>query len=66
MTHPALAAVSHRLVRRVVATDMPAAQALFDIAARDRRDWTPESWACLLKELDNCSDKVSDWLAINA
>jgi len=66
MTHPALAAVSHRLFRRVVATDTPAAQALFGIAARDRRDWTPESWASVLKELDNCNDLVSDWLAINA
>lgn len=66
MIPPALAAVSHRLVRRVVATDTPAARALFDIAAHGRREWTPESWASVLKELDSCNDLVSDWLAINA
>lgn len=65
MTTPALAAVSHRLVRRVVATDSPAAEALFSIAARGRRDWTPGDWRVLLKTLDTCNDRVSDWLALN-
>ena len=65
MTAPALAAVQHRLVRRVVATDSPAADALFTIAARGRRDWTPDAWRVLLKTLDNCNDRVSDWLALN-
>lgn len=65
MTAPSLAAVSHRLVRRVVATDSPASEALFSIAARGRRDWTPADWRVLLKALDNCNDSVADWLALN-
>lgn len=38
--HAALAAVSHRLVRRVASEDSEASAALFHLASRGRAHWT--------------------------
>lgn len=54
----------HRLVRRVAREDSAASMELFNLAAAGRRDWTPETWARVLRGLDNCNDRVADWLAL--
>lgn len=48
-----------RKVRAVVRTDSPAAQAVFDLAARPRVIWTLDDWKVLLSELDSCEDTVA-------
>ncbi len=51
-----------RKVRTVVRTDSPLSDALFDIAAGNRREWDLESWAALTETLENCNLKVERWL----
>ena len=51
-----------RKVRAVVRTDSPLSDALFDIAAGDRREWDLKSWAALTKTLHNCNTKVEKWI----
>lgn len=48
-----------RKVRAVVRTESPAAEAVFNIAAQGKIDWTPFEWARLLSELDVCEDTVA-------
>lgn len=59
-----LTKAGHRLVRRVAREDSPASAELFALAAAGRRDWTLETWARVLRDLDNCNDRVADWLAL--
>ena len=41
----------HRLVRRVIVRNDWVAQAVFDIAAGDRKEWNPRDWRILFKHL---------------
>lgn len=54
--------VGNILVRRVIKRDDWAAEAIFDIAAGDKKDWTPIEWAAVLCDLERCQLKVADWL----
>lgn len=56
------AEVGHLLVRRVIMKDGWAAEAIFDIAAGDKKEWTPMEWTAVLCDLENCQLKVCDWL----
>lgn len=51
-----------RKVRAVIRTDSSLSDALFDIAAGHRREWTPESWAVLVEKLERCNTKVEKWI----
>ena len=50
------------LVRRAIQTDGWAADAIWDIAAEDRIEWTPGEWIRVINDLDNCQLRISDWL----
>lgn len=56
--------IPNRLVRRVVATASPAAEAIFTLAAGSRRGWNITDWAALLKELDNSEETVLEFRAL--
>ena len=51
-----------RLIRRVIEQDDLAAEALFDIAAGDKENWTPIEWAGVLCDLERSPLKVKDWV----
>ena len=50
------------LVRRAIQQDGWAANAIWDIAADNRIEWTPQDWQKVISDLDNCQLKISDWL----
>lgn len=50
------------MVRRVIERDDWAAEAIFDIAAGDKTDWSPLEWAAVICDLERCKLKISDWL----
>ena len=50
------------LVRRAIQSDGWAADAIWDIAAEDRVEWTPDDWNRVIRDLDNCQLRISDWL----
>ena len=54
--------VGHHLVRRVIERDDWASEAIFDIAAGDKKEWTPIEWAAVLCDLERCKLKVNEWL----
>jgi len=54
--------VGNILVRRVIKRNDWAAEAIFDIAAGDKKEWTPIEWAAVLCDLERCRLKVDDWL----
>jgi hypothetical protein len=54
-----------RLVRRVIEQDDWAAEAILDIAAGSKTQWTPAEWANLLCDLERCRLKVNDWLDVS-
>ncbi len=54
--------VGNILVRRVIKRNDWAAEAIFDIAASDKKEWTPIEWAAVLCDLKRCQLKVTDWL----
>jgi len=54
--------VGHILVRRAIQRDDWVADAIFDIAAGDKKEWTVIEWTALLCDLEKCKLKVSDWL----
>lgn len=60
--HAALAAVSHRLVRRVASEDSEASAALFHLASRGRAHWTLADWNHLLSELDKSTLTIGEWV----
>ena len=51
-----------RLIRRVIEQDDWAAEAIFDIAAGDKVNWTPIEWAAVLCDLERSPLKVNDWI----
>ena len=51
-----------RKVRAIARTDSDLADALFDVAAGNRRYWDKISWRALLKRLDSCNLTVKVWL----
>lgn len=51
-----------RKVRTIARTDSDLADALFDVAAGNRRYWDKISWRALLKRLDSCTLTVEAWL----
>ena len=55
----------HRLVRRVVADEGWAAEVIFDIAAGDKKNWTPLEWAAVLSDLERCQLKVKQWVELS-
>ena len=50
------------LVRTAIQKDGWAADAIWDIAAEDRIEWTPDDWNRVICDLDNCQLRISDWL----
>ena len=54
----------HLLVRRALLRDN-VADVIYDVAGSRQRDWTLTEWKLLLKELDNCSQTVSQWIEEN-
>lgn len=58
----ALEAAAKRKVRAVVRTDSPTADAIYNIAAGARVDWTSSDWKLLLVELDSCEDTVAEFV----
>ena len=54
--------VGNVLVRRVIERDDWAAEAVFDIAAGDKTEWTPIEWAAVVSDLERSKLKVKDWL----
>lgn len=54
--------VGNVLVRRVIKRDDWASEAIFDIAASDKIEWTLIEWKALLCDLEKCQLKVKDWL----
>lgn len=53
------------LVRRAVDRDDWISDALLDVAAGDRRNWTLRDWKALLRDLRRTPGRVSDWLDLN-
>ena len=54
--------VGHILIRRVIERDDWVSEAIFDIAAGDKKHWSPIEWAAVLCDLERCKLKVADWL----
>ena len=50
------------LVRRAILRDDWIPHALFDLAAGDQTDWTPQEWFDLSMELENSDMTISDFL----
>jgi hypothetical protein len=59
-----LTPVMRRKVRAVVREPGPACEALCRIACGARYSWTLPDWLAVLAELDKCTDRVEDWLAL--
>lgn len=57
--------VGHLLVRRVIERDDWTAEAIFNIAAGDKTNWTPIEWATVTCDLERSRLRVSDWLKAN-
>ncbi len=53
------------LVRRAINRDDWISDAILDIAAGDREDWSTEDWNTLLSELQTCRLRLADWLDLN-
>jgi len=50
------------MVRRVIERDDWASEAIFDVAAGDKTNWSPLEWAAVICDLERCKLKVTDWL----
>jgi len=57
--------VGHLLVRRAVERDDWVSEALCDVAAGDRTDWSTQDWGTLLTGLRQTQLRVADWLDLN-
>ena len=55
----------HLLVRRVIDRDDWTSDALCDLAAGDRVQWTPQDWRTLLRDLRKTPGTLNDWLDLN-
>lgn len=53
------------LVRRAVHRNDWIAQAIFDIAAGDKKHWTTHEWRQVLTDFEACRLRVNDWLDLN-
>ena len=53
------------LISRAIDRDDWISQAVLDIAAGSRRDWTPANWRALVRDLKACQLRISDWLDLN-
>jgi len=53
------------LVRRAMDRDDEISEAIFDIAAGDRTNWSTEDWNTLLHDLKACRLRLNDWLDLN-
>lgn len=51
------------LIRRVLLKDDWASDVIFDVAAGNKTEWTPEEWDSLIAELEQSNERVNDWLA---
>jgi hypothetical protein len=54
--------VLRRKIRAVISQHTPAADAIFEIAATGRENWTATDWLKVLQQLDQCELTVADWL----
>lgn len=54
--------ILRRRVRNVASTDTEYSQALFDLAAGRKFDWTPNEWRVVLDRLDNCELTVREYV----
>lgn len=52
----------HLLVRRAIVRDDWIADAVLDIAAIGKTQWTPSEWNALLAELSQESAKLAEWI----
>ena len=57
-----LADCGRLLVRRAILRDDEIAEAIFEIAANGKREWTPAEWDTLLTELKRTDMTVEEWL----
>lgn len=55
----------HLLVRRAVDRSDWISDAVLDIAAGDRKHWTPQDWRTLLKDLRRSPGTLAEWLDLN-
>ena len=51
-----------RIVRSVMQRDGRLRDALINVAAGNREEWTLPDWCDLLRELDRCSLTINQWL----
>ena len=58
-------AAGNLLVSRLVERDDWISQGVFDIAAGNRTNWTPQDWRTLLNDLRASRVKLTDWLDLN-
>ncbi len=58
-------AVGNLRVSRVVKRDDWTSEAIFNIAAGDKTEWSPLEWQAVLSDLTNCKLKVADWLEVS-
>ena len=55
-------AYGNRLVRRVIDQEDWASEAIYEIAAGDKKNWTPIEWQAVLSDLERSPLKVKDWV----
>ena len=53
------------LVRRAVDRNDWISDAIFDIAAGSKLNWTPQEWKALDHDLHACRLRLNDWLDLN-
>ena len=52
----------NRMIRRVLEQDDWASEAICEIAAGDRKQWTPIEWQAVLSDLERSPLKVKEWV----
>ena len=52
------------LVRRAIDRDDWIAEAIFDIAANGKREWTPSEWEALLTEISGDDMTIADFITL--
>lgn len=55
----------HLLVRRACDRDDWIGSAVLDVAAGDKREWTPSEWSAMLADLHRTPGNLADWLDLN-
>jgi hypothetical protein len=59
---PDLASYGHLLVRRAILRDDWISEAILELAAGDKLEWTVPEWDTLTAELAGCDLTIEDWL----